>query len=163
MPQCHCGSELPFEECCQPIILRTKPAPTAEALMRARYSAYVIGDIAYLNDSLAPDERHDFDPEQAKAWSKNSTWLGLAIHAVKDGGENDQTGQVDFTASYEYQGARQDHRELASFKRLDGVWHYTDGRMRSHDPIVRGPKPGRNDPCPCGSGKKYKKCCGKAE
>jgi len=43
------------------------------------------------------------------------------------------------------------------------VWHYTDGRMRSHDPIVRGPKVGRNDPCPCGSGKKHKKCCGKAE
>jgi hypothetical protein len=28
-------------------------------------------------------------------------------------------------------------------------------------PIVRQPKIGRNDPCPCGSGKKYKKCCGK--
>jgi len=163
MTQCHCGSELPFEECCQPIISGTKPAPTAEALMRARYSAYVVCDIKFLTESLAPDERHDFDPEQAKAWSQNSKWLGLTVHAVKDGGENDQTGQVDFTASYEYQGGRQDHRELADFKRLDGAWHYTEGRMRSHDPIVRGPKTGRNEPCPCGSGKKYKKCCGKAE
>ena len=162
MSNCHCGSELPFEQCCQSII-NGAPAPTAEALMRARYSAYVVGDINFLNSSLAPDERHDFDPEQAKAWSENSKWLGLTIHAVKDGGEADQAGQVDFTASYEYQGGRQDHRELASFKRLDGVWHYTDGRMRSHDPIVRGPKPGRNDPCPCESGKKCKKCCGKAE
>ncbi|MDP2848248.1 MAG: YchJ family metal-binding protein [Humidesulfovibrio sp.] len=162
MSNCHCGSELPFEQCCQSII-NGAPAPTAEALMRARYSAYVVGDINFLNSSLAPDERHDFDPEQAKAWSENSKWLGLTIHAVKDGGEADQAGQVDFTASYEYQGGRQDHRELASFKRLDGVWHYTDGRMRSHDPIVRGPKTGRNDPCPCESGKKYKKCCGKAE
>jgi SEC-C motif-containing protein len=162
MSNCHCGSELPFEQCCQSII-NGAPAPTAEALMRARYSAYVVGDINFLNSSLAPDERHDFDLEQAKAWSENSKWLGLTIHAVKDGGEADQAGQVDFTASYEYQGGRQDHRELASFKRLDGVWHYTDGRMRSHDPIVRGPKTGRNDPCPCESGKKYKKCCGKAE
>jgi len=163
MTQCHCGSDAPFEQCCQPIINGTIPAPTAEALMRSRYSAYVVGDIKYLERSLAPDERHDFDPEQAKAWSENSTWIGLTIHAVKNGGVDDQDGQVDFTASYEYQGARQDHRELATFKRLDGVWHYTDGRMRSHDPIVRGPKVGRNDPCPCGSGKKHKKCCGKAE
>lgn len=162
MSNCHCGSEISFEKCCQPIIKGT-PATTAEALMRARYSAYVVGEIGFLSSSLAPDERHDFDPEQAKSWSENSTWLGLTIHAVKDGGEKDQAGQVEFTASYEYQGARQDHRELASFKRLDGVWHYTDGRMRTHDPIVRGPKTGRNDPCPCGSGKKFKKCCGKGE
>ncbi|MBI5519480.1 MAG: SEC-C domain-containing protein [Desulfovibrio sp.] len=162
MSNCHCGFEKPFEKCCQPII-QGKPAPTAEALMRARYSAYVVGDIDFLNASLAPEERHDFDPEQAKSWSENSKWLGLTIHAVKGGGADDQVGLVDFTASYEYQGARQDHRESASFKRIDGAWHYTDGRMRSHDPVVRGPKTGRNEPCPCGSGKKYKKCCGKAE
>ena len=160
MTQCHCGSDKPFEQCCGPIIAGTIPAPTAEALMRSRYSAYVVGDIPYLEKSLAPAERHDFDPEQAKAWSETSKWLGLTIHATKDGGENDQTGMVDFTASFEYQGARQDHRELAKFERIGGVWHYTDGRMRSHDPVVRGPKVGRNDPCPCGSGKKFKKCCG---
>ncbi|SNR92422.1 SEC-C motif-containing protein [Humidesulfovibrio mexicanus] len=162
MSKCHCGNDLPFKQCCQPIIAG-QPAPTAEALMRARYSAYVVGDIDFLTTSLAPEERHDFEPEQAKAWSENSKWIGLTIHAVKGGGPDDQVGLVDFTASYEYQGARQDHRELASFKRIDGVWHYTDGRMRTHDPITRGPKTGRNDPCPCGSGKKFKKCCGKAQ
>jgi SEC-C motif-containing protein len=159
MTQCHCGSDKPFAECCEPII-KGAPAPTAEALMRARYSAYVVGDIDFLRTSLAPSERHDFDPEQAKSWSADSKWLGLTIHSVKDGGEDDQTGQVDFTADFEYQGSRQEHHERADFKRIGGVWHYTDGRMRSHDPIVRGPKIGRNDPCPCGSGKKYKKCCG---
>ena len=30
-----------------------------------------------------------------------------------------------------------------------------------HQPIRKGPKVGRNDPCPCGSGNKYKHCCGK--
>jgi SEC-C motif domain protein len=159
MTQCHCGSEKPFAECCEPII-KGAPAPTAEALMRARYSAYVTCDIDFLKSSLAPSERHDFDPEQARNWSQDSTWLGLTINSVKDGGENDQTGQVDFTASFEYQGGRQEHHERAEFHRIGGVWHYTDGRMRSHDPIVRGPKVGRNDPCPCGSGKKFKKCCG---
>jgi len=160
MSDCPCGSAKPFDACCGPIIAGTTPAPTAEALMRSRYSAYVTVNVPYLEQSLAPEERHDFDPEQAKQWAETSTWLGLTIHSVKDGGEADQTGQVDFTASFEYQGNRQDHREVAQFKRLDGVWHYTDGRMRSHDPIVRGPKTGRNDPCPCGSGKKFKKCCG---
>jgi SEC-C motif-containing protein len=160
MTDCPCGSAKPFDACCGPIISGTAPAPTAEALMRSRYSAYVKGDIPFLEKSLAPEERHDFDPKQAKQWAETSIWLGLTIHSVKDGGEDDQTGMVDFTASYEYQGSRQDHRELAKFKRLDGVWHYTDGKMRSHDPVVRGPKTGRNDPCPCGSGKKFKKCCG---
>ncbi len=159
MTQCHCGSEKPFAECCEPIITGA-PAPTAEALMRARYSAYVVGDIDFLKASLAPSERHDFDPEQARGWSADSKWLGLTIHSVKGGGEADQTGQVEFTASFEYQGAKQEHRERAEFQRIGGQWHYTDGRMRSHDPIVRGPKTGRNDPCPCGSGKKFKKCCG---
>jgi SEC-C motif-containing protein len=162
MTMCHCGSDKPFEACCGPIIAGNIPAPTAEALMRSRYSAYVVGDIDYLKASLAPAERHDFDPEQAKSWSKDSKWLGLTIHSVKGGGEADATGQVEFTASFEYQGAKQDHKERAEFQRIDGVWHYTDGRMRSHDPIVRGPKTGRNDPCPCGSGKKFKKCCGGA-
>ncbi len=160
MTQCHCGSDKPFEECCGPIIAGTIPAPTAEALMRSRYSAYVVCDIPYLEKTLAPKERHDFDPEQAKQWSESSTWLGLTIHAVKDGGENDTTGMVDFTASFEYQGGKQDHRELAKFERTDGAWFYTDGKMRSHDPVKREPKVGRNDPCPCGSGKKFKKCCG---
>ncbi|MBA4357843.1 MAG: YchJ family protein [Humidesulfovibrio sp.] len=160
MTDCPCGSAQPFASCCGPIISGAMPAPTAEALMRSRYSAYVKGDVPFLERSLAPEERHDFDPEQAKQWAETSTWLGLTVHSVKDGGENDQSGQVDFTASYEYQGARQDHREVANFKRLNGAWHYTDGKMRSHDPVVRGPKTGRNDPCPCGSGKKFKKCCG---
>jgi len=36
------------------------------------------------------------------------------------------------------------------------------GEDRKHTPVTGSSEPGRNDPCPCGSGKKYKKCCGKS-
>ncbi len=37
----------------------------------------------------------------------------------------------------------------------------SDGNGTKYEPFIVEPKAGRNDPCPCGSGKKYKKCCGK--
>ncbi len=44
---------------------------------------------------------------------------------------------------------------------LDNI-NDVDGQQRAHVTVVKqGPDVGRNDPCPCGSGKKYKNCCGK--
>ncbi|MGN1324764.1 MAG: SEC-C metal-binding domain-containing protein, partial [Candidatus Spyradenecus sp.] len=55
-----------------------------------------------------------------------------------------------------------EHHERSLFKRVDGQWKFIDGELVKPKPIVNEqPRPGRNDPCPCGSGKKYKKCCGK--
>ena len=163
MTDCPCCSGRELAACCGPYLSGEAVAPTAEALMRSRYSAFVTVNVDYLHDTLAPEARHDFDHAETEAWAKSSKWQGLTINATEAGGEGDETGTVDFTASYRSKGQPFAHRELGSFRREGGRWLYVDGQIggpRQATQQRTGPKVGRNDPCPCGSGKKYKKCCG---
>lgn len=158
---CPCGSGQNFGDCCQPIISGKSTAPTAENLMRARYSAYVFTDIPFLKESLAPDQRSDFDENSVKQWSKSAEWKGLEVLETRDGGKSDDEGEVYFAAHYVIEGQKHVHRERAKFEKSEGQWFFKDGEIDKVDPIVRdAPKIGRNDPCSCGSGKKFKKCCG---
>jgi SEC-C motif-containing protein len=144
------------------LISGTKPAPTAEALMRARYTAYVRGEVDFLGTSLAPSEREGFNRETAKQWSDLATWQGLEVLRTEGGGEDDDAGVVEFVARYRMQDKDVNHHEVATFRREDGVWYFVDGETPKAQPYRRpSPKVGMNDPCPCGSGKKFKKCCGK--
>ena len=162
MSNCPCGSGLSYEACCGPIIAGA-PAPTAEALMRSRYSAYAKHEIAHLERSLSAAERKDFAAEEAKRWSESSEWLGLTIMRTEKGGVNDTEGLVEFSAKYRVEGKDQEHVETAVFGREEGQWVYTGQQKPITQTVKREtPKIGRNDPCPCGSGKKYKKCCGAA-
>lgn len=161
MSLCPCCSGLPLEECCRPILSGERAAPTAEALMRARYSAHCLGEFGFLARSMHPSIREETTPEEMKAWAEALTWSGLEIVATEGGGENDETGRVSFIARYAVKGVPQELREDAEFVREDGQWYYRDGEVQPKEPVRReAPKIGRNDPCPCGSGKKYKKCCG---
>jgi SEC-C motif domain protein len=162
MSNCPCGSGSTFEACCGPI-LGGAPAPTAEALMRSRYTAYVKRDIAHLERSLSADQRKDFAAEEAKKWAESSEWLGLTISRTEQGGVDDKIGAVEFSAKFRTEGKDHEHFEVALFAREDGRWVYT-GQVNEPGKTVKRetPKIGRNDPCPCGSGKKYKKCCGVA-
>ena len=104
--------------------------------------------------------RNVHDPVATKRWAEKSTWLGLEIVSKEGGGEGDDAGRVQFTAKYSIDGNRIEHREIASFARHDGRWMYVDGATPKQQTVVNdGPRIGRNDPCPCGSGKKAKKCC----
>ena len=160
MKECPCGSGASYAECCEPVITDSAPALTAEALMRSRYTAFVVHAYDHLADSLTEESRKDYDPEGVKSWADTSTWLGLNILATEGGGENDETGTVEFVANFEVDGVPQRHHEVAEFQKADGRWLYSDGKIKGGEPVRKGPKVGRNDPCPCGSGKKYKKCCG---
>lgn len=161
MNNCPCGSGKTIDQCCEPYIQGREHAPTAEALMRSRYTAYAIKNLEYLRDTLLPEERDEFDIEAARKWSETAQWDGLDILHTEDGGPDDETGIVDFVARYSQSGVRQAHRELGSFRKQDGQWLYVDGEVRGEPQRRATPKVGRNEPCPCGSGKKYKKCCGK--
>ena len=161
---CPCGSGLPYGECCAPIHNGASKAATAEALMRARYSAYAVKNIPFLKVSAGPEVQKEFDEKACQEWAEASTWQGLEILGVDRGGENDEEGFVEFVAHYSANGESVAHHEHAYFKKLDGEWKFIDGEIETGVPYVREePKIGRNDPCPCGSGKKYKKCCGKGE
>jgi SEC-C motif-containing protein len=140
-------------------LIAGKNAPTAEALMRSRYTAYVEHAIDYIVETCAGDEKERIDVEETSSWSRRSKWLGLKIISVEKGGPNDSAGTVEFEAHYEIDGLKETHHEKANFKKIDNRWYYTEGNVIPKTVLRTGPKTGRNEPCPCGSGKKYKHCC----
>jgi SEC-C motif-containing protein len=160
---CPCGSEKLYDDCCGPFLARTAQPQTAEALMRSRYTAYTRGDVDYVLETLAPEQQGDVDRESTEQWSKQSEWLGLEILSTEAGQASDTQGVVEFLARYKVRGTAVAHRERATFRKQGERWLFVDGEQIAGPPVVReAPRIGRNDTCPCGSGKKYKKCCGKA-
>lgn len=162
MVQCYCGSGTSFSECCQPLIEGKVHAESPEALLRSRYSAFVVENISYIGDTVHPAMKHEFDENGIREWSTNSKWLGLEIVKTEGGAIDDEKGTVHFIAKYENNGKGLEHNEVAEFRKKNDRWYFYDGKFVGQETVVRdAPKVGRNDPCPCGSGKKYKKCCGK--
>ena len=151
---CECGIEKPFVECCGRFLSGESKPETAEELMRSRFVAFGMGDFDYIErtqvDALPQEVRDRKVPE----------WETLQVVATSNGGPEDQTGVVEFVAHYHHHGCH-NHHEKARFSRVNGDWKYVSGDMIEHGTVKRShAKVGRNDACPCGSGKKYKRCCG---
>ena len=159
---CPCGSGKLFADCCEPVILGARKAKTPEELMRARYSAYATCHVDFILDSTHPEQRATCDRQEVKNWAEQSEWDGFTILRTERGGEKDSDGIVEFVAHYKNRNMQMEHHEISEFRRSGGEWFFYDGAIVGPKPYVRtAPKVGPNDPCPCGSGKKYKKCCGK--
>ncbi len=161
MDNCPCGSNKDYALCCRPLIKGEQAAATAEQLMRSRYSAYVRMEMDYLLSSLHPDYRKDYDAQSSRAWAERAEWHGITIHKTTAGGAGDSTGTVEFTVFYTEKGIRQEHHEVSTFEKKDGSWYFSTGKLMPKPAVRAAPKVGRNDLCSCGSGKKFKKCCGK--
>lgn len=159
---CPCGSSKSTVDCCQKVISGLERANTADQLMRARYTAHTDANIDFIVSSHHPLTRSEIDQDTTRKWAAESDWLGLTIRDVEDGQEEDESGRVEFVARYrDGQGRRHEHYEIALFEKLDGEWYFKDAEMPKVTQFKReGRKQGRNDPCDCGSGKKFKKCCG---
>lgn len=150
MAPCPCGSGGTYDGCCRPLLTGRIAAASALELMRSRYSAYCLGETDYILATWAPATRPAaIGPEQTRI-----RWLGLQIHGCREGTGDDGRGEVEFSATYRVDGACFTLRENSRFIRSDGKWYYLDGECET----IRK-KPARNQPCPCGSGKKYKHCC----
>lgn len=167
MSVCPCrtldNNKLSYTDCCEPFIVGKKKAPTAEALMRSRYVAYVVKNIDYIDTTQIMVENETFDKEEAKKWADSSEWNGLEIKRTQKGAGPDNTGTVEFVAHYKDRasGTELRHHETSLFQKKDGAWMFKEGQIHGAQPVKRlEPKVGRNDPCSCGSGKKFKKCCG---
>ncbi|MBE7383011.1 MAG: YchJ family protein [Leptolyngbya sp. SIO1E4] len=152
---CPCGSQRAFSACCEPYLLGQAIAPTAEALMRSRYTAYCQGNVDYLVATHHPSKRTFSDRITLSKSVKNTTWLGLTIVSTARGQPQDETGMVEFVAIYRTGNVGQLH-ERSRFQKQKGRWFYLEGE---HLPPVA---PKRNEPCWCGSGKKFKQCHGQA-
>jgi SEC-C motif domain protein len=126
---CVCGSGEPKAACCA-LYHDGVPAPTALALMRSRYTAFVRGEIDYLMETHDPATRSGVDKKALAAWSKDTLWMGLEIVATEAGGEDDETGIVEFIAKGVTNGQPFAQRERSRFRKVDGRWVYTDGTVR---------------------------------
>ncbi|MEM8705169.1 MAG: YchJ family metal-binding protein [Actinomycetota bacterium] len=118
---CPCGTGRPFAECCGPV-LAGAPAPTAEALMRSRFTAFSLGDVAHLTVSWAPETRPPrvtVDPDQR--------WTRLEVIDTVRGRQLDTAGVVEFRAHFERGGRAGIRAERSRFRREAGRWVYVDG------------------------------------
>ena len=155
--QCGCGSGAMAAQCCLEIIKGSRQAQSAEQLMRSRYMAFVLNEVPYI---LGSWHSHTRPTEAALKQSQGDQliWTGLEIvkHEVQQGADR---ASVEFIASYIRNGEPGQMHERSQFCHENQLWVYVDGEQLETDPC-RVKLPGRNDPCYCGSGKKYKKCCG---
>lgn len=148
--QCPCGSKIPFAICCEPILKNHAKAKTAEQLMRSRYTAFTMDENTYLLTSWAKETR----PEKMDTKETPVQWLGLEVASTEDGGETDDKGTVDFIAHFIVTSRFCHLREKSRFVKEDNKWFYLDGVSESSTEKIP-----RNAPCPCGSEKKFKRCC----
>ena len=148
--QCPCQSGKIFQDCCQPFLMGKTFPDTPEQLMRSRYTAYSQANIDYIQETMKPPASLNFNADSAKQWALEVEWLGLKVISAPAVKEKTNIGFVEFIASFNQHGKRATIHELSEFHRLNGKWYYVRGKT---------PKISRNDPCPCGSNKKFKFCC----
>lgn len=128
MNNCPCGSNTKYTQCCGRYIDGDASAPTAESLMRSRYTAYTQANISYIADTMTTP----LNRKRAKIWAKNSTWLGLTVLNSKKGLANDIIGWVEFLAELEDKNGKQQLHELSEFHKINGKWIYVKGE---HNPM----------------------------
>lgn len=129
---------------------------TAELLMRSRYSAYVLRNAEYLQQTWDATKR----PEAIDFSREKITWLRLEITDIKKGTVKDTKGVVAFKAFYSQDGEECVMNEISRFTKIAGRWFYLDGVIKSMGRVDMQTNQGKNAPCTCGSGKKFKRCCG---
>ncbi len=160
LKNCLCGLTQPFHECCEPILQGLQPPETAEQLLRARYCAFPQRAFDFLLSSHHSSSRAEVTAASLAQWAQEVSWVGLSIKQSSQGQAVDQRGEIIFCATYLQKGVQKEHWEHSFFEKEDGIWRFLNSKGVSHGTVQRSsPKIGRNDPCVCGSLKKYKKCC----
>nr|WP_314233582.1 YchJ family protein [uncultured Moraxella sp.] len=171
---CPCGSTLSYADCCAPLHMGQKTADTAAQLMRARYAAFVLQHVEYIVATTAPFQQALLDKKSIADWSLQTDWAGLAVikHTPKIGKRH---AQVEFKAYFHLPASavhsagldlavldnkgldsKGVHHELSTFVNIPT---HDNSRWYFLDPTVTM-QVTQKQPCPCGSGEKYKRCCG---
>lgn len=156
LSECPCYSGLMFGQCCAPYLSGAGIPPTAESLMRSRFAAFRLRNADYVKqtwDAINRPKHLNFDKDERR-------WSTLEIIETVGGAEQDDRGVVEFKAKYELGDDTYLFHEVSRFCKHDGRWFYLDATFPFHGKIAHLGKPLKNAPCPCGSGLKYKKCCG---
>ncbi|MCH1931035.1 YchJ family protein [Shewanella sp. A25] len=155
---CPCGSQRQYNECCKPLHDHfdsgTHVALTPEQLMRSRFCAFVLKKFDYIIETHHVDFIGDLTLNILEQ-GPHPEWLALDVLEVDCFTDNRgfQRGTVTFKAWYKLDREVDAIFEKSDFVFENGRWYYTRGEQ------MQAKLPGRNDPCICGSGKKFKQCC----
>ena len=177
---CPCGSQKNYSECCGPLLNGEQFAATPEALMRSRYTAFTQKNADYLFASMTPELQQQNDHEDLQDFVEEvDSWVRLEIINAPTISSYTTEGNVEFAAYFMYDDEQQRIHENSHFIKQNDQWlyaghihqcsshghahkHHDDDEDHHHhhqEPYIAETKVGRNDLCPCGSGKKFKKCC----
>ncbi|SNY50641.1 SEC-C motif-containing protein [Arsukibacterium tuosuense] len=152
---CYCCSGLLFSKCCQPLLEGTATADSCLQLMRSRYSAYCSKNIEYIFQSYHPEQREANSKAQIEEFADTVHFVGLTISdwSQSQAPLHGDSGSVSFVARYIFSNKLETLTEKSRFT-LNDRWYYYDGEIAASTVLNIG----RNDRCPCGSGKKFKQC-----
>ncbi|WP_312751021.1 YchJ family protein [Epilithonimonas hominis] len=124
MMTCPCCSEKSYQDCCEPYHRKEKFAPTAEALMRSRFSAFAIPNGDYLWETTSPNKRQFHNKKDLQEWGEINEWTKLEII------NKPSTNKVEFKAYYiDEEGNPHVHHELSQFKTIQNRWFYVSGEF----------------------------------
>ena len=146
---CPCNPNHAYQNCCARYHIGAT-APTAQTLMRARYSAFAKHNLEFIQATTLPAQQALLDMQAISQWSQNSQWLGLEV--IAEYMHHDQRhATVEFVAHWQDAHGRHQHQETSVFIKPHNGWYFYDPNVPLHAE--------RNAPCPCGSTVKFKKCC----
>ncbi|MDO4430732.1 MAG: YchJ family protein [Lonepinella koalarum] len=147
---CPCQSGNTYQDCCAPFHQFYQYPANAEQLMRSRYTAFVLQQIDYIVKTTAPLQQKRLNVEALANWAAETQWLGLNIQKYIPHLSKIHSA-VEFEAFFNTPEGRQTHREYSLFVTIEKRWYFVD-------PTVDLPT--MKQACLCGSGKKFKHCCG---
>ena len=166
---CYCRRPEEYQQCCGPLHQGMQKATTPEQLMRSRFSAYFLKLVPYIANTYHHSQQSDLATLEISAFAETARFLSLQVVATAGpegfngvptkqvfsaDSANLATGYVHFIARFLIKDQLHQLEEQSRFVQEQQVWSYLDGVLLPHAVV----KIGRNDSCPCGSGKKFKAC-----
>jgi len=121
---CYCDNNELYGNCCAIAHKDITLVTTAQQLMRSRYSAYVMGNVAYLMQSHHGSTRPISEQKEILNWTKSVKWLSLEVLSFTNGEVNDVKGTVEFKAHFEENGLKDIIHENSKFIRENNHWVY---------------------------------------
>jgi SEC-C motif-containing protein len=155
---CPCGSDRVFSLCCEPLLRGIRNADDARQLMRSRYSAFATGALDYLERTHHPSRRSATERAELQAQAGTLQWLALQICDSVAGNAGEPEGEVEFKAYFRAANDLRCLHERSRFVFENDQWFYVDAVFCDDRRVA----PGRNEPCFCGSERKFKQCHGRA-
>ena len=125
---CYCGNSLEYALCCEPFIKGEASPPTAEALMRSRFSAFCLKNMAYIKHTTDPQFQTQIDWKANDSWAEKAEFIKLEILSAKEEG---MKGLVEFKATFIQDGETHVHHEVSTFRKRQGLWFYREGKIRA--------------------------------